>query len=140
MIHGTLAELLSGVCPELTWTTQYFRENDNTGTVYLEDGDDPHQFDPEISYPSFGVLIRSSDWDRAERCAYLVSKTLHKRINEYMSGYLYKDGKKYLRIDYHVLSIMQSGSIMDLGEVEDGVREWKVNFDTRLHKIKEEEL
>lgn len=139
MIHHALKDILEKECPDLNWSVRYFMDEDNTGTVYYEGGKDPHRFDPDMYYPSYGVLIRSSDWRKAEEYALRVSEALHKRRNEYMEGYRYQNGKMVLGEGYAVLSIDQVGDVLDLGIVNNEINEWKINFETRLYKLKEGE-
>ena len=140
MIHEHLKELCETEVPNLEWTTAFYSENDHTGTVHMDGGDSPHQMDGDITYPSFGVLIRSTDWDLVEAAAYRVMNLLHKRRNEIMFGYLYSGGRRTTRMTYQVMSIMNRGGILELGITDNNVREVRLIFDTRLFKLKEEEL
>lgn len=140
MILDELKEVCETVAPDLTWTVRKFTEADDTGTVFIDGGDSPHHGEPNIEKPAFGILIRTSDLDKGEAATYELLYALNKRFDEIWHGYLYKDGRRYKRITYQLMSMINRAGILELGLTKTGVYEYKLIFDTRLFKMKEEEI
>ncbi|MCG1009224.1 hypothetical protein J4760_04050 [Salinicoccus sp. ID82-1] len=140
MIHEPLMNLLKAEMPDLSWSINNFRAVDNIGAVYNRAGRGPSNGEGEIHRPLYQVLIRSSDWDKAELYAYKVQKLLHKRQNEIMDAYFYKNAAPFKRVTVEVMLLESVGGINFLGVSEDKTHEYSINFDATLHILKEEEL
>lgn len=138
MIHDDLMEECKEMFPELEWTVLFHTEKDNSGQVFIDNELDPHEYDADIYYPSYGIVIRSSDWSTAESIAYELRSHFHKRLHEVRYGYLYKGEELYKKTAYHMLSLMNRAGVMNLGVDEYGIITFKVILDSRLIKIKEE--
>ena len=124
--------------PELEWTVLHFTEKDNSGQVFIDNELDPHQYDADIYYPSYGIVVRSTDWNLVESIAYNLRDNFHKRMNELKFGYFYKNNELYKKVTYQMLSLMNRAGVMNLGVDEYDIMTFKIILDARLIKIKEE--
>lgn len=140
MIHENLANLLQVELPDLKWSSNFYALNSETGTVYVNGGDGVGRYESPIIRPSYQVLIRSKDWDKAELYAHDTLKLLDKRANEIVTAHLYRNGTPVRRLTVKIIYLENFGGVLNLGVVEDDVREYSINFDATLRIIKEEEL
>lgn len=140
MLHDALKDILANALPDLEWTVNYYYDNDNTGTVYVNGGNGVARYESPLQHPSYQIFIRSTDWDKAELYADRTLHLLNKRANEIHEVYLYKNNQPYIKRTVELLYLENQGGVLSLGVVEDDVREYSINFDATLRIINEEEL
>lgn len=126
--------------PNLKWSVNYYSDNDDTGTVYVNGGNGVGRYESPLIFPSYQVLIRSRDWDKAERYAQRTLELLNKRQNEMYECYLYENNKPVEKYTVELLSLENYGGVLSLGVVEDSVREYSINFDATINVINKEEI
>lgn len=140
MIHEPLMNMLKAEMPDLSWSVNNYRANDNVGAVYNRQGRGSSRYEGNIHRPLYQVLIRSSDWDKAELYAYKVQTMFHKYTNDNMIAHLYKNAIPVKRLTVDVMLLENVGGVAFLGAAENNTHEYSINFDATLNILKEEEL
>lgn len=140
MIQDNLVSILKNHLVDLKWTSEFYTEADNTGTVYANGTDRDSRYEGRIIRPNYQVLIRTSDWDKAEYYAYEVQQLLHKRSQEEMIVTLYKSQVPVKRIYINLIYLENVGGILHLGVNQDNIREYSINFQSVIQILKEEEI
>lgn len=125
MIQNYLKEQAQMVLPELEWTIDFYTGEDNTGTVYSENGAKPDTYDANFRFPQYMVFIRSSNWSNAEQAAQKVFDLFHKKYNLQVE----ENSKQY-----KVYFIEAMGEPLRLG-AQGNVMEWSVNFQVTLREV-----
>lgn len=133
MIQEYLMNELEEVIPGLSWTIDYFTDDDNTGTVYASSSSQPDVYDTNYRYPGYQVFIRSSDWDLAKFAAEMTFMKLHKKSNftvdvdvDLEEGEEVVEAKQFL-----VFFIMAASDPLRIGD-NDGIMEYSINFDVTM--------
>jgi len=132
-------DLLAVKMPDMTWTVNNLRDTDDTGTVYADNLSLQYQ-EGAVFTASYQVLLRSTDWGKAETYAHNTLSILDRRQNETLHPILYKKGAPYKRLTVDLLGLRNYGGVLFLGIGEDNTHEYSINFDARMHLIKEEEI
>lgn len=135
MIQEYLMHELEEVIPGLSWTVDYYTDDDNTGTVYASSSSRPDPYDTEYRYPGYQVFIRSSDWDLAKLAAEMAYMKLHRKSNFKVEVNYEKDGEVVKTKQILVLFIMAASDPLRLG-ANDGIMEYSVNFDVTMKEEK----
>lgn len=132
MIQENIMNILADHIDGLTWTVDYYTDNDNTGTVYGTGGEgNPDLYDTAYRHPTYQVYIRSSDWDYAKTAAEMVYDLLHKRGNFNAAVDYTRNNRTIFTKNYHIFLIEAMSDPIRVGEVG-GVMEYSINFDVTL--------
>lgn len=137
MIQSYLKERLREVLPDLRWSESRRSSDSDVGTVYYEGGGSPDEYDVPNRYPRYMVYISSPDWGYAEYAAEVAFQTLKELGDEKVSIAFEKDGRIVAEKDVWLWRTRMTGEPNDLG-VENGVRDFSINFDVLLTEMKEE--
>lgn len=138
MIQSYLREYLKGVLPELKWTESYRTSDSNVGTVYSEGGGSPDEYDVPNRYPSYTVYISSPDFAFVETCAEIAFEQLKNLKGVRVPITFEKDGEPVMTRVFWLWRTRMQGEPNDLG-VENGIRDFSINFDVVLTRLKEDE-
>lgn len=137
MIQSYLREQLADWLPELTWTESYRTNNEDVGTVYYEGGSSPGEYDVPNRSPSYMVYLSSRNWDYVSYAAEVVFERLQE-LHEVAIPVVYeKDSVPVMSRTFWLWQIRMTGEPNDLG-VENGIRDFSINFTARLTEMKEE--
>lgn len=137
MIQSYIKKVLSDALPSLEWSVDFKTEKDNTGSVYLEGGSQPGQYEIPYRYPRYMVYISSSDWEFAEFAAMKALELIHKLANKTVKVDYSRDGEVIETKYFYVQMIRASGDVNPLG-IENNIMDYSVNFDANLIETKEE--
>jgi len=139
LIQGFLREYLAGVLPELRWTESYRSDDSNVGTVYAEGGSSPDEYDVPNRYPSYMVYISSPDWGLAQTAAEIAFEQLKNLKGVRVPVTFEKDdGEPVMTHVFWLWRTRMQGEPNDLG-VQNGIRDFSINFDVLLTEMKEDE-
>lgn len=137
MIQFHLTDILKAELPDLRWSTDYRTATDNAGTVYLEGGASPGQYDVPSRRTRYMVYISSSDKAYAEYAATKASEVLHKYHNPDIPVEYFKGNTLLETKHFYLQKLLQQGDINPIG-VDNNVMDYSINFDAYLIENKEE--
>lgn len=140
MIGQYLVRTLKDELPKLTWTEAFYTANDNTGTVYTDGGRGVGRYESPLRFPTYQLLIRSSDWDMAETYAIKALELINKTSDVTTDVYLYENGKAIEKRTVNIMYLENRGGILNLGIDEDNIRSYSINFDATLNVLNKEEI
>ncbi len=152
----TMREPVNDVKSYIRYTVNWYTGKDNTITVYASGGFPPDKYDFEYQYPTYQVMVRSSDYGWASDVATLINDFLHKYDNDNIfTVYSAVVNDKIVQGDtdwkdkllekateeqaksleaFRVYQIVSASEPLRLG-VENDVMEYSLNFDVTLTRM-----
>lgn len=127
MIHEALMKECQLVVPKLKWTVNFYKKNNDTGTVYEESGPMPDTYDFRWRYPEYMIYIRAKDWDLAREYAQSVFDALHGKLNFRVT--------EQDRI-FYIQSLYALSEIIRIGADENDNMEYSINFRATIREEK----
>ncbi|MFO3693641.1 minor capsid protein [Staphylococcus felis] len=114
---------------DMLYTMNFSTKNDNVVTVYSNGGDKPSSYDGVLIEPSYQILVKSSDFEKAYNVSQSIFKLLH-RQSDLLMKVVFND----VQVDYKVYLIESSLPIL-LGVDEDDVMTYSINIKTHIREI-----
>ncbi|PAE17291.1 hypothetical protein CHH91_04610 [Virgibacillus sp. 7505] len=136
MIQEYLMNRLAAKFPGLTWTTSFYTNNDNTGTIYYEGGSKPSTYEDKMRYPRYMIWLRSSKWAYLESLVDQIHEELHEKGNFTVAVPLYDEQERQIGEDLLHVYFIEAASDPNRIGVQDDVMEYSLNFDVTLKKVR----
>ncbi|MFO3690251.1 minor capsid protein [Staphylococcus felis] len=114
---------------DMLYTMNFSTKNDNVVTVYSNGGDKTSSYDGVLIEPSYQILVKSSDFEKAYNVSQSIFKLLH-RQSDLLMKVVFND----VQVDYKVYLIESSLPIL-LGVDEDDVMTYSINIKTHIREI-----
>lgn len=125
--------------PDYIWTVDFRPDDDGFATVFYEGGGMPGGVDLDNRYPTYQVYLSSSDWDGVATTAELVYEYLRNMELRRIDVPLYKQGEVVALRSFYLWGMDAVGEPNDLGVGADNVRDFTLNFDAKLTRLKQED-
>jgi hypothetical protein len=126
MIQEYFKSIAEFTYPNFVWSADYYLEEDNTGTIFYEGGGQPSTNDLGLRYPSYMIMLRSSNWEVVEDTAESLLTTFHLAQNQ---SFTTSRGKTY-----EIIYIEAQGEPIRLGVIN-GKMEYTINFNCTLREV-----
>lgn len=128
MIQEFFREELSAAYPSLRWSIDHYEGKEDVGVVYSESSGEPSSYENQFRFPTYMILIRDRDWQRAEETALEVLERFNRRNQETFTT---STGRKY-----DIVFIEATSGVNRLG-VDGKHMEYTINFKATIRGITE---
>lgn len=124
--------LKSNIQTDMLISMNFTTRNDNTIVVYSDPGEPPSMYEGQLIRPRYQVIVKSSDFAKANDVAIEIYEALHQHRYDTMTV-----SYKTREIDYNVYSIDSLHLPARLGVDEDNIMSYSLNFQSQIKKASE---